>query len=141
MREIGKIWIFYCEIQCKEPHCSCYRTFITLKLAFGKTIDTYQGQSAGPVDNAKPPNAVQRIIFDPGKRSFEGQNVGLFYTIFSHATTLGDDSFMNSAIYFLGNNMDKARITDITMGSNNKPYANVINRTQWVQYLSQKSSR
>ena len=44
---------------------------------------------------------------------------------------------MNSAIYFLGNKMNKAKITDIAMASNNKPYANVIKRTRWVEYMNQ----
>ena len=35
-------------------------------------------------------NPVQRTICDPGTKKFEGQNIGLFYTILSRATSLGD---------------------------------------------------
>ena len=69
-------------------NCCCTRKFIPLTLAFGKTVHTFQGQNAGPVDDDKPPNAVQRIICDPGTRAFEGINIGLFYTILSRATTI-----------------------------------------------------
>ena len=77
-----------------NKHC-CERVFVPLTLAYSKTVHTYQGQSAGPTDEDKPQNAVQRIICDPGTRAFEGTNIGLFYTILSRATTLGDTSSMS----------------------------------------------
>lgn len=113
-------------------------------MAFGKTSHTFQGQSAGPVDEGKPPNAVQqRIICDPGTRAFEGNNPGLFYTILSRATTVGDydttlppsQHFKDSAIYFLGDNMNQTRIHNITMQKGNIPYKMVQKRTPWVNYL------
>jgi hypothetical protein len=67
----------------------CERLFCPLKLSFAKTIDTYQGQNAGPVDAGRAPNAVKRIICDPGSRNFEARKPGLFFTIMSRATTAG----------------------------------------------------
>ena len=131
-------------VPCNNKKCPCTRTFIPLKLAFGKTCHTFQGQSAGEVDEGKPPNAVKRIICDPGTRAFEGINPGLFYTILSRATTLGDynsslspqQRFKNSAIYFIGDNMNQHRITDITMQKNNVEYKMVQRRKRWVNYLT-----
>ena len=114
--------------------CCCNRTFIPLKLAFGKTVHTFQGQNAGPVDEGKPTNPVQRIICDPGTRSFEGINVGLLYTILSRATTLGtpdeNENYQNSAIYFIGNNMNRARVENITQQANGNPYVKVVKKTK-----------
>ena len=126
-------------------HCCCTREFIPLTLAFGKTVHTFQGQNAGPVDPGRPPNAVQRIICDPGTRAFEGICVGLFYTILSRATTLGhidisdpvNIRFKDSAIYFFGSNMNKARIRNITNQLNGQLYVKVQRRALWVQYLKQ----
>ena len=53
-------------VPCNNKKCPCTRTFIPLKLAFGKTCHTFQGQSAGEIDEGKPPNTVKRIICDPG---------------------------------------------------------------------------
>jgi hypothetical protein len=48
-----------------------------------------------------PTHAVKRIIVDPSSLGFEGNNVGLFYTAMSQATTIGNpDDKMSSAIYF-----------------------------------------
>ena len=88
--------------------------FVPLKLSFAKTIHTYQGQQAGKVRQGPPPNAVERIIYDSGTRRFEGQNPGLFYTLLSRITTLGEPPFHNdSATCFLGPNMNKTRIKNI----------------------------
>jgi hypothetical protein len=56
----------------------CERTFCPLKLSFTKTIDTFQGQNAGPVDEGKPPNPVKTVICDPGSREFEAPKPGLY---------------------------------------------------------------
>ena len=132
-------------VQCNKHMC-CTRKFMPLILAYGKTVHTFQGQNAGPVDPGKHPNAVQRIICDPGTRQFEGTNIGLFYTILSRATTLGpvgDDKpsekkFKGSAIYFIGKNMNRARITKITKQANGTPYIKVQKRTKWVSFLRKR---
>ena len=127
-----------------NKHC-CRRTFVPLTLAYSKTVHTYQGQSAGPTDKDKPRNAVQRIICDPGTRAFEGINVGLFYTILSRATTIGDTSpdtdYKDSAIYFIGDNMNKDRITNITLSKDQTPYQKVQKRTAWTNYLKQNTHK
>ena len=100
---------------CNKHKC-CKREFVPLKLAFGKTIHTFQGQNAGPVAKGQPPNAVQCIICDPGTRQFEGICPGLFYTVLTRATTLGEeDDHLSSALYFRSKNMNKDRITNITV--------------------------
>ena len=119
--------------------CCCKRKFIPLSLAFAKTIHTFQGGNAGPVDDGKPPNPIQRIICDPGTKQFEGINIGLFYTLLSRATTLGnidDTSFKNSAIYFIGNNMNEDRITNITKNAHGNDYLKVSKRKTWIDYLN-----
>ena len=125
-------------------NCCCTRFFLPLTLSFGRTVHTYQGQNAGPVDPGRPPNPVQRIICDPGTRSFEGRSIGLFYTILSRATTIGSfssttasyEKITDSAIYFFGKNMNQARIRSITLQNNGKPYKKVLQRSAWVQHLA-----
>ena len=87
---------------CKYNSC-CERMYIPLRLAFAQTIHTFQGQNAGPVEIEQTPNAIQTLVCEPGTRRFEGNCVGLFYTILSRVSTLGnpDDKF-SSAIYFTG---------------------------------------
>ena len=130
-----------------DRNCCCKRTFIPLTLSFGKTAHTFQGQQAGPTDPGRPPNSVQRIICDPGTRTFEGQNVGLLYTILSRTTTLGAVSkdtpyhlrFKNSAIYFFTSNMNRDRVKNITKQANGSDYAKVIKRRRWTNYLKNRT--
>ena len=114
-------------------HC-CKTTYIPLELCYAKTIHTFQGQNAGPVSQNQAPNAIGRIICDPGTKRFEGQNPGLLYTILSRATTLGEDK-MSSAVYFTGNNATKARFQNITQGIHGTTYKKVILRERWMAVL------
>ena len=106
-------------IRCEKNCCSV--TFCPLELSFGMTLHTFQGQSAGPVDAGQPMNAVDRIIVEPGTRTFEGNNPGILYMASSRATTMGTgfdtkehaSKSTDSAIYFTGPNMNKGRILDI----------------------------
>src|SRR5688500_16840643 len=103
-------------ISCKySMGCYC-RTYIPLRLAFAQTIHTFQGQNAGPVEPGQTPNAVQKLLCDPGTRRFEGNCVGLFYTLLSRVTTFGseNDTFF-SAIYFTGANMDMERVLNFAL--------------------------
>ena len=88
------------KVKCKK-HC-CSSTYVPLRLAFAQTIHTFQGQNAGPVEPGQTPNAVHKLVCDPGTQRFEGNVVGLFYTLLSRATTFGNeqDKF-SSAIYLL----------------------------------------
>lgn len=78
------------------------------------------------------------IICDPDIKKSEVRHTGLFYTALSRATTLGDDDGLNSAIYFIGNNITRERIQQVTMQSNkNQELINVTRRRTWVKYLKQ----
>ena len=122
---------------CKNTFC-CYRTFIPLRLAFAQTIHTFQGQNAGPVEIGQAPNAIQKLVCEPGTRRFEGNCVGLFYTILSRVTTFGNplDKF-SSAIYFTGTNMNTKRVLNITMNGKGQLYAMAQRRKQYFTYLQQ----
>jgi hypothetical protein len=121
---------------CKKEYCTCTRKYMPLTLAFGKTIHTFQGQNVGPVNKGQTENAIQYIIVDPGERGFEGNNPGLFYTILSRITTLGNKlKDMDPAIYFTGKNMNKNRISFLALDKKNKPYKKAEKRMNWVNYL------
>ena len=117
--------------------------FCPLKLSFAKTIDTFQGQNAGPVDPGKPMNAVQRIICDPGSRCFEARKPGIFFTMLSRATTIGqevDGKCIGSAIYFydfgFGTTMIPSRILTLRYSpKTNKIYTAAEKRDKWVKHL------
>jgi PIF1-like helicase len=116
----------------------CVRTVMPLTLAYGKTAHTFQGQNVGPLPNNRPPNPIQKIIVDPGKRTFEGVNVGLFYQCLSRATTIGKQSDkMSSAIYFDGKNFDRERFQNLTMSKGKGMYKKAVLRKNWVNYLNE----
>ena len=123
------------KVPCKHVFCCC-RTYIPLRLAFAQTIHTFQGQNAGPVEPGQTPNAVQKLICDPGTRRFEGNCIGLFYTLLSRITTFGNplDKF-SSAIYFTGTNMNTERVLNITMNEKGHMYAMTEKREKYVSYL------
>lgn len=124
------------------PHtvrCSfncCSRTYIPLALAYGKTAHTFQGQTVGPTPPGRPQNPIKKIIVDPGKRQFEGTNVGLFYQLLSRATTIGDQhDKLSSAIYFDGDNFTAHRFQKLTMKNDTEMYKMAALRKKWVGYL------
>lgn len=125
------------KLPCKHNFCCC-RTYIPLRLAFAQTIHTFQGQNAGPVESGQTPNAVQKIVCDPGTRKFESNSVGLFYTLLSRVTTFGNphDKF-SSAIYFTGPNMTTDRVINITQNKKGFMYAMAAKRKLYVEYLHQ----
>jgi hypothetical protein len=123
------------KVPCKFQNC-CFRTYVPLRLAFAQTLHTFQGQNAGPTMPRQPPNSVSCIICDPGTRRFESLCVGLFYTLLSRITSLGnDDDKFSSAIYFTGDNMTPARILDITHNQKGELYDNAFLRHLFVSYL------
>ena len=131
-------------VPCNVANCGCSRKFVPLKMSFAKTCHPFQGQNVGPVAEGQHPNGIQSIICDPDMRHFEGENPGPFYTILSCVTSLGDygddtpedSKFKNSAIYVIGDNMNKLRIRNITLQSNGTPYAKC---DRWVQQLRDHS--
>ena len=56
------------KVPCNRPIFCCCRTYIPLRLAFAQTIHTFQGQNAGPVGIGQAPNAIQKLVCDPGTR-------------------------------------------------------------------------
>ena len=78
----------------------------------------------------------QCIICDPDARNAEAISPGLFYTAVSRATTLGDADGLNSAIYFTGEHLTKARIQQLTKKKHHdEEYIKVTRRKKWVQHL------
>ena len=125
------------KVPCKNQFC-CYKTYISLQLAFAQTIHTFQGQNAGPVGIGQAPNAIQKLVCDPGTRRFEGICVGLFYTLLSRVTTLGDPlDKLSSTIYFTGRNMSTDRVLKITLNEKGHKYAMAQRKEQYVNYLQQ----
>ena len=140
-------------VPCVTYQCTrycCERTSCPLKLSFARTIDTFQGQTAGPTEPGKPPHDVERVILDPGSRAFEARGkTGLSYTMISRGTTLGhlDDNGkrMDSAIYFYDFGLGVAdlplsatRLAELRgpVGHPNKPYNAVVRRDNWVDISS-----
>jgi hypothetical protein len=118
----------------------CRMTQIPLRLAFAKTIHTFQGANVGPMPTGSPQNMIQSIVVDPGNRGFEGNNPGLFYTLASRGTTLGDQSNnLSSALFFTGKNMNPERIRNITKGSTGHKYTKILKRERWVKYLERNT--
>jgi len=123
---------------CKNKCCKA--TYCPLTLSFAKTLHTFQGQSAGPVNQGQQPNAVDRIVVDPGDKQFESGNPGLLYMAVSRATTIGDTAsasqtaaaHLNSAIYFTGHNMTAHRVTNLKLKKNGEEYEKVQLRNKWV---------
>jgi hypothetical protein len=109
--------------------------YCPLSLSFARTIHTYQGQSAGPT-NDKCNNPIQRIICDVGTTRFESQNIGLFYTALSRATTIGTEekNRTDSAIYFT-QSLDKQRLDRLITKSNNTQYDMIEKRDRWTRLL------
>ena len=126
-----------------EKGC-CTVTYCPLELSFGMTLHTFQGQSAGPVDEGQPPTAVDRVIVEPGTRTFEGNNPGTAYMALSRATTMGTGN-LDSAIYFTGPNMNKGRVLDIKHQQSatgiRKLYKKIALREKWMARLEKNMIR
>ena len=127
-------------VHCDKGIGCCEKLYIPLRIAWAKTIHTFQGATVGPEQKGQVPNAVQRIICDVGTKAFEGHNVGLFYTILSRVTSLGTiDDKASSAIYFIGDNLNPGRITDLLLTDKRKLYKKAEKRIHWVTYLDANS--
>jgi hypothetical protein len=112
------------------------------------TAHTFQGQSAGPVEEGQPKNAVDRIVCDPGNRSFEGVNPGTSYMLCSRATTMGSSARrLDSALYFCGSNAHQYRFLNLKYQKATGPrgslkmYKKVELREKWVQLLEKNTFR
>jgi hypothetical protein len=108
-----------------------------LKLAHAQTLHTFQGQNAGPTMPGQPPTSISCITCDPGTRLFESICVGLFYTLLSRITSLGDDSDkFSSAACFTGDNMTPGRVMEITHTKKGDLCHNAFLRERFVTCLN-----
>jgi hypothetical protein len=135
-------------VSVKCQHNCCTATFCPLDLSFGMTAHTFQGQSAGPVDQGQPKNAVDRVIADPGTRTFEGNSPGTAYMLCSRATTIGRlEDRRDSALYFTGPNANRYRFLNLKhqkapgAGGTPKMYKKVELREKWVEKLESNTYR
>ena len=121
------------ERRCNKGCCTVL--FCPLLLSYGMTAHTFQGQSAGPVDEGQPKNSVDCIVLDPGDNKFEGGNPGTLYVGVSRATTIGTNS-LDSALCFTGQNMNRYRVVNLRLQRDEKtPYKKVRLRDAWVSHL------
>jgi hypothetical protein len=116
----------------------CKVSFCPLVPSFARTLHTFQGQSSGPVDTNQAPNAVDRIIVDPGDKQFEGLNPGLFYMSLARATSIGTGN-LDSAIYFTGPHMRPQRVLNLKLKKDGEEYKKVQLRTEWVKHIEKNT--
>ena len=123
------------EVRCNN-NSACGRLYMPLSLAFARTIHSFQGASVGKTPPGQPDNTFHRIIADPGTRRFEGRASGLFYTLLSRATTLGEvGKPETSAMLFNGPNMTPSRIRAIKKSEDGTDYKKIQDLKEWVTYL------
>ena len=91
------------------------------------------------MNQGQQPNAVDRIVVNPGDKQFESKNPGLLYMAVSRATTIGESASapqptanLNSAIYFTGHDMTTRRVTNLKLKKNGEEHEKVQLRNKWV---------
>ena len=118
-------------------HGCCMWCLVPLKLAYAKSIHTFQGQSAWPTEPGRPKNAIQWLICDAGSSAFENLYPGLLYSLLSCATTLGTTlNALDSAIYFTGN-FSENRVLNMGRKKDGTLNNKVAMRDVWVHWLKQ----
>ena len=104
------------------------------------------------MSHGQQPNAVDRVIVDPGDKGMEGKNPGLLYmAAVSRATTIvGDDASNNSseqqrgrrqdsAIYFTGHNMTRNRVLNLTLKKDGSEHQRVQLRRKWASRVEENT--
>ena len=91
--------------RCDRNCCIC--SFVPLEVSYARTIHTFQGFTAGLVDEGKIPNC---IVCDPDEKKLKENHLVYFYTALSCGTTLGDDEGIDSAVYFIGSQFQEQHI-------------------------------
>jgi len=103
--------------------------YCPLQLSYARTIHTFQGYQAGPMQN------IKKIVCDAGTAKHEALFPGLFYTALSRATTIGTaDDRSKSAIFFM--NITSDRLERLTSNSQNQKYTMIQKREKWTNYLN-----
>ena len=89
----------------------------------------------GPEREGQPKNQFLSIVADPGPKSVEAVNLGLFYTLMGRGTTVGDENDnLSSSIYFDGTEMTPYRVMDLLTGIKG-PLTHAQKRQQWTSFL------
>jgi hypothetical protein len=115
------------EIQC--PNYCCSINFVSLSLSYAKTGHTFQGQSAGPE------HPIQCIIIQPGSSNMEELCPGLLYMFISRGTTIGKKgNRSSSAIFFIGDELTKERIKNLTKTKSGEICRKIQRRSKWIKF-------
>ena len=143
-REKRKTWVAIPMVETRCKHNMCTRLYMPLSLAFAKSIHSFQGATVGPTPPGRPENTFLQIVADPGTRQFESTTNGLFYTLLSRVTTIGDmKDLTKSAIFFIGDNMNSKRIKKInrkkSATGHGEYYEYVKHLHRWVDNLDQNA--
>ena len=122
------------ELQC-QSHC-CNVKFIPLTLAYAKTGHTFQGQSAGPG------HVIPCIIIQPGSSKMEKLCPGLLYMLLSRGSTIGTpECRLTSSIFFIGDELTKDRIQNLTTTCKGETCLKIKRRTKWVNFLKKNKAK
>ena len=126
-------------VKCTRDRRCCLMRVCPLTPAYATTVHKFQGQSCGPTKPGQPRNEIQIIVCCPGSKQFEALNPGTLYTIITRATTLGDSNSCGSALYFIGEHINRDRFTNIdkkeTAKSMKKSNAGTSGSTFWKAEL------
>ena len=128
-----------CAFPCK---CNCCeRTFCPIELACARTIHSFQGLQAGPVDEGKTPNVWDSLVCDVDENFWEGKNLGLLCTAVSRGTTLGTLDALGSAIHFSEKSLTRDRILNLTHPEDsNEEFPMSVNRRRWVDHIARRAT-
>ena len=114
----------------------CERKFVPLSLAWATTIHKAQGTEAGKTEPPRPPNPCTRLIVDLGDKSFEKRCPGIAYVAMTRANSMGKGNIMESAIYFMGSNFTRDRLTYMTRKKGtNELTEHCKRRANWINHL------
>jgi len=123
-------WVPIPQIEISRSNFFSIICFIPLSLAYAKTGHTFQGQSAGP------DHAIKCIIIQPGLCSMEKLCPGLLYMFICRGSTIGKQgNRVTSSIFFIGDELTKERIKNLTKTKSGEICHKIKHRTKWIKYL------
>ena len=112
---------------CRDRCCNV--TYCPLTIAFGRTIHSFQGQEAGKG------KAIEKLIVNPGSKSFETLNPGTLNFCITRANTIKGFDKGDSALYFTGPHITPNRFHKMTHSTDGKIYEKVKLRNNWLNLL------